>query len=264
MRGFKDNKWKLFAVGVFVLLILNTHLSIKPVAGLYRPALRLVEYQIVSYYIRDYETIETDNYIIRHPGYDEDLLSFIIDTAEDKYKAATEVFNHNPREKVRMVIYDDLDQMMAATMLNKGNPPMGVYYGNTIHISNPLIWFNEAEYRERYYDEGPILHELVHLLTDRLAKGNFPIWFTEGVSLYFEYEIDGYKWGEELTDEEIDFTIDELTYDFHRLNQYKAYTKSFRLVKSYVQLQGVEDLIQLINDLGQGTQIKEYHYLFTQ
>jgi len=41
--------------------------------------------------------------------------------------------------------------------------------------------------------ENTALHEMVHLFTDDLGKGNFPTWFTEGVSWYFEYKINGYE-----------------------------------------------------------------------
>lgn len=257
-----ESKKKIIATAVITVLILGVFLSISSMAAIYRPALREVEYQYVSYHIRDYQVIETENYIIRHPGFDEELLSYIVKTAEDKYIAATEVFNYKPKEKVRMVLYNDLDEMMDATMLRKGNPPMGVYYGNTIHISNPLIWFSEEEYKEGFYREGPILHELVHLLTDHIANGNFPTWFTEGVSLYMEYQVDKYQWGYELSGAEVDFSIEELTHDFHQLNQYRAYAKSFRLVSGFVDKYGLEELLLIIEKLGEGEKFSNYKNLF--
>ena len=37
-------------------------------------------------------------------------------------------------DKILIVIYNCTDLMMSTTMLRKGDPPMGVYYGNSVHI----------------------------------------------------------------------------------------------------------------------------------
>lgn len=266
MKTIKNTKGRFSLVWVailFLALFIRTSVAVLPLSSLYRPIIRIVEYNYISLNIRGFQTTETENFIIKHQGLNKDVIDYLGKTAEDKYAAATEVFQYQPNKKVRMIVYNDGESLMKATMLRKERPPMGVYYGNSIHVLNPQVWYGEeADYKEVYYSEGPILHELVHLLTDHVAKGNFPHWFTEGVSLYFEDMIDDYQWGKELKDSEIQFSIKQLTRDFYRLNQFKAYTKSYRMVDSFVESQGIEELINLIYKLGEGGNLKDYYYLF--
>lgn len=108
-----------------------------------------------------------------------------------------------------------------------------------------------------------MLHELVHLFTDHIGNGNFPMWFTEGVSLYFEYMVDGYEWGKGLVFTATDtYTIKELSGNFYNLNQYRAYTQSFRLVKNMVEDNGLGKLIDIIESLGKGHNMDEFIHLF--
>src|SRR5690554_7253947 len=59
-------------------------------------------------------------------------------------------------------------------MLKKGDPPMGVYYGDSVHSLDPKHWVDSMEELDyKFYNEGPVLHELVHLFTDHSASGNF-------------------------------------------------------------------------------------------
>lgn len=233
------------------------------VIGAIRPFIRAVENRIVLYKTRNFSEIETDRFIYRYENIDQETLDLIIQTAEDKYRSIANIFQYELKEKILIVAYKDTDLMMRTTMLNKGDPPMGVYYGDSIHIADPKLWTTESQNLEEiFYKEGPVLHELVHLFTDHVGRGNFPIWFTEGVSLYFEYRIDGYQWGQEIDFSEKDYSIEELNSNFKRLNQYWAYTKSFRLVKGFVDQHGLEKLMEVIRLLGQGHSFDEFLYLF--
>lgn len=259
------NKRKPKATGrIFTLVLL---LGLFCLAAYYlvpqgvRPLVRAVENKIVLYKTRNFSKTETDNFIFRYENIDRDTLDLIKTTAEDKYLEAAGIFKYKLKDKVLVVIYEDMDLMMSTTMLRKGKPPVGVYYGNTIHIPDPKVWIKDTSKLEyTFYNEGPMLHELVHLFTDHLGNGNFPMWFTEGVSLYFEYIVDGYEWGSEV-DENI-YTIRELNDSFNSLNQYEAYTMSFRLVKNMVDEHGLDKLIDLIALLGRGHSIDDFLYLF--
>lgn len=249
----------VFAMGFFLY-----EMQMHSVTVAFRPIIRNVENRIVDYRTHRYESVVTENFIIR---YDEDISKDIIDmvarTAEDKYTHTVEAFQYKPQEKILLVIYDDPEALMRTTMLRKGFPPMGVYYGDTVHILNPTHWVKEEENLEAvFYSEGPLLHELVHLFTDHLAKGNFPLWFTEGVSLYFEYRIDGYEWGKDVVFEAGEYSLEDLTNNFHGLNEYMAYTKSFRIVNNFVEEQGFDALTEMIRALGEGRNIEEFIHFF--
>lgn len=134
------------------------------VIGAIRPFIRTVENRIVLYNTRNFNEIETDTFIYRYENIDQETLDLIIQTAEDKYRSIADIFQYELKEKILIVAYEDTDLMMRTTMLNKGDPPMGVYYGDSIHIADPKLWTTESQnLEELFYKEGPVLHELVHL-----------------------------------------------------------------------------------------------------
>lgn len=235
------------------------------IIGTVRPIIRSIENRFVLYRTRNFNELETEDFIFRYDDIDKQTLDLIVNTTKDKYRQIIDVFQFDFEDKILVVIYNDTDLMMSTTMLSKGNPPMGVYFGDSIHIANPKFWVdNKEELEHKFYNEGPILHELVHLFTDHVGRGNFPIWFTEGVSLYFEYMIDGYEWGKEVNFLGKDYKIEELNDNFHSLNQYKAYTKSFRLVNGLVESYGLDKLMDIIESLGNGHSIDEFIHFFEE
>jgi len=258
-------KWKPIMAVLFSLILLISFMGKGRVIAAINPVIRYFEHQVVAYQVRNYNQLETDNFIIKYQDGDKEILDLVAKTAEDKFDKAVKLFKYQPNEKILLILYDEPDPMMKITTLRKGTPPMGVYYGDALHIIDPNQWISEgSELTETFHKEGPVLHELVHLFVDHSAKGNFPIWFTEGVSLYFEYEVDGYQWGNGINFQDGEYTLQQLTRSFHELDQYMAYTKSFRLVKGYVEEHGIESLIQLINELGEGKDIEDYYYMFKE
>jgi len=225
------------------------------------PVIRVIENQILLYRIRDYKALETENFIIKYDYIEKEQLQLVAETAEDKYQALKKFFGFEPKKKIVLVVHKDSNRMMSTTMLRKGAPPMGVYYANSVHILEPSQLFgNNTE--ELFYSEGPVLHEIAHLFTDLASKGNYPMWFTEGVSLYLEYSVDGYVWGQGEAIDAEEYSIENLTKSFSQLNQHLAYTQSFRLVKGFVDKYGEEELIKLINILGEGKNLRNYYHLF--
>ncbi len=245
----------------FILLFLLSLLNPQQIVAAVSPTIRTIENQILVYKIRDYEEIETENFIIKYQGIEAQLVELVAETAEAKYIALKEVYQYEPEGQILLVVHNDAEKMMRTTMLRKGTPPMGVYYADSIHVLDPAQLFEE-NIEALIYSEGPILHELAHLFTDHRARGNYPMWFTEGVSLYLEYAVDGYEWGR---GEEIDgglYNIEALTKSFSQLNQYLAYTQSFRLVRGFVERYGEAELMELLEDLGRGKDLRDYYHMF--
>ncbi|AKL97337.1 peptidase MA superfamily [Clostridium aceticum] len=261
-KKFFSINFFLFGIALLMMGFVFYHGQQNNLVTAFRPMVRDVENRIVSYRTRSYDFVTTDHFIIRYDdGIDEEIIDLVTMTAEDKYGSVVEAFQYKPQEKIMILLYDDIGAFMDITMQGKGTPPMGVYYGNTIHLLNPRQWVRSDEDMTRaFYSEGPLLHELVHLFTDHVGKGNFPIWFTEGVSLYFEYKVDGYEWGKEVT--EIDYTIEMLRDEFYQLDEYLAYTQSFRIVRNFVENYGEEALIEIIESLGEGKSLQSFMHLF--
>lgn len=241
-----------------ILFILLANVRAQVVVASARPLIRGFEKQLVALQVRDYQQLETDHFVIKYRAIDEITLDLIVKTAEDKYKAVSEAFQYEPQGKIPLILYDNPEEMMKITFLKKDHPPMGVYFGNSLHILDPSHWISDQENMEAiFYREGPVLHELVHLFTDHIGGGNFPQWFTEGVSLYYEYAVDGYEWGKgvELSAE---YTLKQLYQSFNELDQYLAYTKAFRTVKGYVEQNGEAALLEVIDSLGKGDKLETY------
>lgn len=229
-----------------------------------RPLIRNIENKIVLYKTRNFTEVETDTFVFRYENVDDEILELIKDTAKNKYGEIADIFQYEFEDKILIVVYNNADLMMKTTMLRKGEPPIGVYYGDSVHILNPELWVEKSEGLEYVFcNKGPVLHELAHLFTDHIGNGNFPMWFTEGVSLYFEYLVDGYEWGKGTLFTDTDtYTIKDLNNNFYGLNQYKAYTQSFRLVKNMVDSYGLDKLMDTITLLGKGHNMNEFIYLF--
>lgn len=264
----KTNKVYTFKVisvlFLFILPVLSYGISNYGVVRGLRPLVRNIENRIVLYKTRDFKETETDTFIFRYDDIDNKTLELIKDTAENKYREIADVFQYEFGDKILMVIYNNANLMMRATMLRKGDPPMGVYYGDSVHILNPELWVKgEEELEYVFCNKGPVLHELTHLFTDHIGNGNFPMWFTEGVSLYFEYMLDGYEWGKEVVFTDTNtYTIKQLNNNFYDLDQYRAYTQSFRLVKNMVDNYGLDKLIDIITLLGRGYNMSKFVHLF--
>ena len=253
--------WKKVLIFSIVLLISLSLFNPQQMMISVSPVIRVIENQILLYRVRGYREFQTEHFTIKHENIDPNMLQLVASTAEDKYIALKEIFQYEPKGKINLVIHHNPNKMMSVTMLKKGTPPMGVYYADSVHILDPEQLF-QVNLEENFYKEGPVLHELAHLFTDHIARGNYPMWFTEGVSLYLEYAVDGYEWGKGTTISEEEYDITNLTKTFSQLDEYMAYTQSFRLVKGFVDKHGEDELMKLINELGKGKPLKSYYHMF--
>lgn len=246
---------------VLFILILAIYVPLKYIreygaVAAFRPSVRTVESGFVSYKTSNFSQVESNNFVVKYEDVDEEVINLVIKTAEDKYSRLVDIFNYKFNDKIEIIVYNDVNKMMSTTMLRGNRAPMGVYFGNSIHIYNPIYWINEDEDMHKvFYYEGPVLHELAHKFTDHIGRGNFPTWFTEGVSLYLEYMVDGYEWGVGLEVDEQVYSIENLTNNFYALDVHTAYTQSFRFVRGYVERNGIESLIELIDEIGKGNKV---------
>ncbi|TZE80868.1 hypothetical protein [Calorimonas adulescens] len=94
--------------------------------------------------------------------------------------------------------------------------------------------------------------ELTHLIVDDIAKGNYPVCFTEGVALLEEYRINGFMWGDSLDGDDHPYKVEELTSSFNYLDAEKAYRRSFEIVKGISDEKGFTAVLDVIKYLGEG------------
>ncbi|MCT4594314.1 MAG: peptidase MA family metallohydrolase [Anaeromicrobium sp.] len=207
-----------------------------------------------------FKTMETEKLIIKYDT-DEDAAKLVAQTLEEKYDSVAKDFNYTSEEKKIIIIYEDGEKLNENTNLRKGNPPMGVYVYNTVSVLSPNNWIKDEENLETIFKEdGPMVHEFTHLIVDEIGRGNFPIWFTEGISLYMEYDKNEYIWKANLDDEdEVIYNVKNLTENFHQLDEFKAYKRSFEYIKGFVDEYGFNKLNEILIELGEGRSFNEAH-----
>lgn len=169
-------------------------------------------------------------------------------------------------EKPVFIIFPNQDTLAFALGLQDGSTPMGVYYGGIINILSPEIWIKggtESETKDRFLREGPIIHELVHFAVDLKAKGNYPLWFTEGVALYYENKFTAFEWRPDLNDVSQHITIDDLYNDFRNIDEGIAYRSSFNAIYNFVSEYGEEALQDIVSKLGSGSDLSDFKQFFT-
>lgn len=226
------------------------------------PLLRELQHEIIVYKTKDYHIKETEHFIIKHEKYDEEMIDLVAKAAEEKYIEVTKMFEYTPKDKITVIVYDDAQKLMQNTNLEQSKPPMGVYYASTIQILSPRLWVpSDQNMEDIFLNQGPMVHEVTHLLVDDLARGNYPLWFTEGMALYQEYVQTGYEWGENLNYDGAPFTVEQLTNDFSNLNEMLAYKRSFELVRSLAEREGFEKLNQVLRELKKGESFENSHQL---
>ena len=154
-------------------------------------------------------------------------------------------------DKLKIVVYPEKKDLESAIGLNyNGKAPMGVYYGGVINLLSPTLYIEYEKYPEfidYFLEKGPIIHELAHYMLDLKTDGNFEIWFSEGLALYYEKKYTGFEWRKDLENESKEIAYFELKSNFYRLDESLAYRRSFDIINNFVEVNGEEQLQQIIS-----------------
>lgn len=257
MRIFKTQKNILKTLIISILIILfTTTLFREQLLVYFYPIIKSTQKFAITSNVKDYEKIETDNFIIRYDESQSQNALMSLEIAEKYYNDMVKLFRHAPKNKIEMILYKNGDEMMKNTGLNDGSYPIGVYYGGVVHILPPEEWIEDDDnFEEIYEKDGPVVHEIAHYIVDEITNGNYPMWLTEGVALYAEYKITGSEWGKDMNDDYI--SIEDLEERFNELNQEVAYRKSFNIVKNMSDKWGVEKLNNMLYSLGKGNRLNK-------
>jgi hypothetical protein len=193
-----------------------------------------------------YEEEQVGNFSIRHNSIDTDKLRDLVDIIYGYGNEVLDLFDYVPDGDIDVILFEDDKEFHQSLGIPKDQPTLGAYSGGKIAIL------------ERSEDgsvgnmlTNSFVHELTHLVVDDLAGGNFPVWFTEGSALYMEYMLLGYEWGRELGSADI-YSIEELTDDFYRLDEYQAYRQAFLEVSDIIERIGWDGYLDLLQELGDG------------
>lgn len=236
---------------IFVIVYIGTY-SGKVVATAY-PVYKLIQQNRIVNKVSQYEEIQTKHFVIKYTEKDAGYVGLIEKVAEDSYKRVGKDMGYYPSKKVDIVVFPSKTAMDKGLSLPKGDDAMGAYLNGVIGILSPDLWITDKKNLDKiFWKDGPILHEYTHFVVDDIAKGNYPIWFTEGIALNEEFRLNGYKWGEGYSYKKGPYSIKELTSNFNRLDEILAYKRSFEILHYISTKYGNAKVIGILKELGAG------------
>lgn len=191
--------------------------------------------------LEDYEIYTSAHFQIYH-RHDENVKK-IAKEAERSYRFVINDMNYKPEGKICLLVFPDYESMDSFMGL-KGENAEGTYREGILGVLSPMVTAG--------LDPGVIPHELTHLVVDDIAKGNYPIWFTEGVALLEEYRINGFIWGEGMSGGDGRYTVKQLTESFDELDTNTAYKRSLEIVKGISDKKGFDSILKVMEQLGKG------------
>lgn len=98
-----------------------------------------------------------------------------------------------------------------------------------------------------------LLHELAHHWVHILSRGNYPVWYSEGIAQLMELDRLGYQWFDAIGQKDYYYSIEQLEKKFYQLpDQGSAYRQALGIVQLMEELGGVGVHSKILGDLGQG------------
>lgn len=155
-----------------------------------------------------------------------------------------------------LVLVPTREALAAAIGPRWGAGAVGAYWRGVIWVLSPSRWLDTAApgWERRFETEGPVVHELSHLLLDVRSAGNRPAGWDEGVAQYEERRRTGFEWLEAANrlDQPL-YTLDELLNGFERLgNEALAYREAYLFVRYLAETRGDGALSAVHDALARG------------
>lgn len=176
----------------------------------------------------------------------------ILRMVETYYPLIINDFKYKPAQKAKIILYSSKSEMAKSLKMTVKNVPMGAYYKGVLSILSPELWVesdSDVVIREKFMEDGPVVHELVHLVLDNVMEGKYPLWFTEGVALYYEYKYLNFQWRSDLSQSAQKITLEMLEKDFKSIDNGPSYRKSFEIIKYIVDTYSEAGLQRLISEM---------------
>lgn len=170
--------------------------------------------------LRDNLVYEGTGYRIYFEPADEEVVGLVAQTIE-KYRGRLSEMLRAQLPEVTVVIHPDQASLAKALGWEHERNAVGVYWAGLIRVLSPKVYIADPLSlggRRTFERQGPMVHELTHLIMDYHSAGNYPRWFTEGVAQYVERELTGYEWISPRVDLTLErYSLRELTTAFDRL-----------------------------------------------
>lgn len=218
--------------------------------------------QETKFMTADLEELDTANYVIKYQPVDQDYAKMVGEVAEEAYTEVTGVFGQKPARKTTIIIYPDSASLARSFGWDRNEKALGVYWGGTIRILSPGAWLKGDDIQGNFAQQGPMVHELTHLLVDDITRGNYNRWWTEGIAQYVEKKTTGFEFSEPFTNsaDMQYYHFSALARNFDKLDQPVAYWQSLKAVEFIAQRYGEQSLFDILYSLGQQNTMDEAIY----
>jgi len=201
---------------------------------------------------KEFQTYETQHFVINYTPNDEDIVREIGSIFEKSYLTAGERYGYYPEKKTIVFLYDSQQSLWDYQPSIQGQAVMGLYNMGIIHVLSPKAYMSSGELSLGYFEQnGPVLHEYSHKAIDDISGGNVELWLTEGLALYDELEVNGVEWAEGYQYDSC-YSGRELRSAFLNLDATKSYRQSLQLVGFLIDNYGKQSMMELLEELGSG------------
>ena len=242
----------LKGIAFFILLIIS-FVSI----GIYEPNNYTQAFNKQNYNLNKVSNDFCNIYYFKENPY----INMILEMVSIYYPIICNDFRYTNNEKLNIYLFSSEKTMKEYLYLDKA--PMGCYYKGDIYILSPELWIknkNHSEIVDSFLKNGPVVHEIVHLILDKKLNTLYPVWFTEGIALYYEEKYIGFKWRDDLDKESNDVCLDKLNENFEYVYEDLAYKKSYNEIKRFVDINGENGLQSIIEELAVNKNFDEIYF----
>ncbi|MGE5632931.1 MAG: hypothetical protein ACM3TR_17830, partial [Caulobacteraceae bacterium] len=136
-------------------------------------ALKVFAYIKNTELMSEFNTYETEHFILRYTTKDADIIRDVGKVLERSYRAVGEDYGYYSKAKTLVFMYDSQKSMWEYQRSVSGQAVMGFYNMGIIHILSPKVYRSSSQIRSGNFDkDGPILHEYTHRVVDDMSAGN--------------------------------------------------------------------------------------------
>lgn len=205
-----------------------------------------------------FEQIATDHCIIKYHPNDRPYIEMVASSAESAYQKVSDFLGQEPKDQVSITIYPDSESLAASFGWDKDEKALGAYWAGAIRILSPRVWVDSIHQQRQFDKDGPLTHELAHLLVDEITYGNYNRWWTEGIAQYVEKKINKFEFSQPASATQPEFySLQEMEKYFDKLNQSLVYWQSLKVVELIADKYGEDKVFQILYSLREGISMNQ-------
>lgn len=219
---------------------------------------------VLNWQTQEYQSISTENFMIKYTAPDEIILPEASALLEDYYAQVQTLlgYTETTADKTLVVIYPDREALNGSIGMWGDKSTAGVYWAGAIRLLSPRAWSegaNREELLQTLQQDLPVSHELTHLIIDEWTGGNYSRWLTEGLAQYVEKEVAGFTLAEpDAAAKENPYTLAVLESGFDsRPDERLAYWQSLQTVTYLLDYYGPDKMRELLDTLSEGATTEE-------